>query len=77
MLWQDRSFAKSSLVLADGKAIVVDEDGMIGLVRLTPERLEVLSKFQGLSGRSWTAPTLIGTKLYLRNRNNIVAYELK
>ncbi len=77
VLWQNREFAKASIVLADGKGIVVDEDGMLGLVRLSSKGMEVLSKFQALSGRCWTAPTIVGSKLYVRSRDKIVAYELK
>ena len=77
VLWQNREFAKASIVLADGKGIVVDEDGMMGLGRLSPKGMEVLSKFQALSGRCWTAPTIVGSKLFVRSRVKIAAYELK
>ena len=77
VLWQNREFAKSSIVLADGKGIVLDEDGMMGLVRLSPKGMEVISKFQAFSERCWTAPTIVGSRLFVRSREKIAAYELK
>jgi len=35
--WQDRSFARAQLVYADGKLIVLDEDGTLGLAAVTQE----------------------------------------
>ena len=71
--WQDRSFSKASFVAADGKVILLDEDGNLGLVTMSPDGLKVLSRAPVTSATSWTVPTLIGTTLYLRDRVNILA----
>jgi len=42
----------------------------------TPEGLTVTSKVELLSNQSWTVPSLSGTRLYTRDRKNIVALEL-
>ena len=76
ILWRDRTFMKHSLLYADGKLIVLDEDGVLGLVRVSREAPEVLSKFQLMDSLAWTVPTLAGTKLYVRNRERIMALEL-
>jgi len=76
VLWQDRSFAKANLVYADGKFIVLDEDGQLGLATASPAGLKVISKVALLDGRAWTVPTLVGTRLYVRDRKNIVALDL-
>ena len=41
-----------------------------------PKKLEVLSKFQLFEDRSWTIPTLVGNRLFVRNNESIVALEL-
>jgi outer membrane protein assembly factor BamB len=74
--WQDRSFAKVSFLLADGKVILLDEDGNLGLVTLTAEGLKVLSRASVAKATSWTVPTLLGTTLYVRDRVNIMAFDL-
>jgi outer membrane protein assembly factor BamB len=71
--WQDRSFSKVSFVAADGKVILLDEDGNLGLVTMSPDGLKILSRAPVASATSWTVPTLIGTTLYLRDRVNILA----
>lgn len=76
IIWQDRSFPKASFVFADGKFIILDEDGNLTLATATPEGLKVLSKAAVMQNISWTAPTLEGTKLYIRDRRNIMAFDL-
>ena len=74
--WRQRGFAKAQLVWADGKLILADEDGTLALCRATPEKFEVLSKFSALENIAWTPPTLVGTRLYVRDRKTIVAFDL-
>ena len=76
LVWQDRGFGRSSLVYADGKAIIMDEDGSLVLARVSPEGLKVLSKTQLFETTSWTVPTLVGTTLYARDRERITALDL-
>ena len=75
--YQDRTFPKSNLVLADGKLIILDEDGNLALANATPTELKVISKASVLKNLAWTVPTLVGTKLYLRDRRTIAALDLK
>ncbi len=77
IVWQDRSFPKTNFVYADGKLILLDEDGNLALATLSQQGLKVISKASVLENRAWTPPTLAGTKLYLRDRKNIVALDLR
>ncbi len=74
--WQERGFAKAQLLYADGKLILADQDGTLALCRATPEKFEVLSKASVLQSIAWTPPTLVGTRLYLRDRKTLAAYDL-
>jgi hypothetical protein len=74
--WRDRSVARSTLVAAGDKLLILDEDGALVLATPTATGLTVLAKAPVLDGRSWTAPTLAGTTLYLRNATEIVALDL-
>jgi outer membrane protein assembly factor BamB len=74
--WQNRGFAQASLIHADGKAIIIDEDGDLALARLTPEGATVLSQVKLFDTVAWTVPTLAGTTLYARDRAKIVALDL-
>jgi hypothetical protein len=76
IMWQQRGFAKAQLLYADSKLILADEDGTLALCRATPEKFEVLSKVSVLENIAWTPPTLVGTRLYLRDRKTIEAFDL-
>jgi outer membrane protein assembly factor BamB len=76
VIWQDRRFSHASFLYADGKFIILDEDGKLGLATPTPGGLTVHSQVEILTGRSWTVPTLAGGILYLRDRKNILALQL-
>jgi outer membrane protein assembly factor BamB len=74
--WQTRDFAKASFLLADGKFIIIDEDGNLGLATPSPQGLTVHSKVPLLDHNAWTVPTLVGTKLYVRDRKTIMALDV-
>ena len=76
VLWRHRSFPRASFLFADGRFIILDEDGQLLLATATAEGLTVTSKAELLGNPSWTVPSLSGTRLYLRDRKNIVALEL-
>ena len=76
VVWRNRSFPRASALFADGRFIILDEDGHLLLATATAEGLTVTSKAELLQNQSWTVPSLSGTRLYLRDRKNIVALEL-
>ncbi len=77
VLWQDRRFSHASSLYADGKLIILDEDGKLGLATPSPSGLNIHAQVQLLSGTSWTVPTLVGTTLYVRDRRHVMALQLK
>ena len=74
--WQVRGFQRASLLYADGKAILMNEDGDLALARLSPGGAEILSRAKVFDTVSWTAPALAGTTLFARDREKIVALDL-
>ena len=76
VVWRDRHFARSTLLHADGKLIILDEDGTLGLATVSHDGLRILAESPVLSGTAWTVPTLVGTTIYLRDRTTIMALDL-
>jgi outer membrane protein assembly factor BamB len=74
--WQHRGFGRASLIYADGKAIILDEDGDLALARVSPEGVTILAEAKLFETTSWTAPTLVETTLFARDREKIVALDL-
>ena len=71
-------FGRGSAILADGKLIALGEAGLLGLFRPNPERLEELSRWQvpQLRYPCWAAPVLSSKRLYLRDEDHLVCYDL-
>ena len=76
VLWRNRSLSRATFILADGRFIILDEDGNLALATPSPEGLKIHSKVELLTSNAWTAPTLVGTKLYVRDRKVIMALDL-
>ena len=74
--WQHRGFGRASLVQAGDKTIIMDEDGDLALARLTPQGATILTQARIFETTTWTAPSLVGTTLYARDREKIVALDL-
>ena len=74
--WRQRGFSRASLLHADGKVIILEEDGDLSLAEMTPSGMTTLASAPIFNTRAWTVPTLVGTTLYARDRERIVAFDL-
>ncbi|MGA2588433.1 MAG: PQQ-binding-like beta-propeller repeat protein [Bryobacteraceae bacterium] len=77
VLWQDRTFPKATFIYADGKLIVVDEDGNLSLATVSSTGVKVLARAELLHSNAWTAPSLAGSTLYVRDRRSLAALDLR
>jgi hypothetical protein len=71
-------FGRGSAILADGKLIALGEAGLLGLFRPDPDRLEELARWQvpKLHYPCWAAPVLASKRIYLRDEDHLVCYDL-
>lgn len=76
VVWRQRGFTKATMVYADGKLIILDEDGQLALATASPDGLKVISKCTIGERYAWACPTLVGTTLYVRDRKHIMAFDL-
>ncbi len=77
ILWRSREIGRATLIYADDKLIFLDENGTLGLASILSDGVKIHSTVQILEGPyAWTPPTLVGNRLYLRDRKNLVALEL-
>ncbi|MCP3956938.1 MAG: PQQ-binding-like beta-propeller repeat protein [bacterium] len=74
--WRRRGFHKAQSLYADGKLLFLDEAGQLVLARISPTGLDVLASAEVTESVSWTLPTLVGTRLYLRDQAHILALDL-
>jgi len=77
VIWRERGFNKGSVLLADGKLIILGERGTLALAEVSVEDYEEISRVGIFEGKSWTVPTVAGGKLFLRNEEQLVCLNLK
>jgi outer membrane protein assembly factor BamB len=74
--WRKRGFHMAQSLFADGKLILLDEGGTLTMARVSPADLEVLGSHPITESVSWTLPTLVDGKLYVRDKKHILALDL-
>ncbi|HWL93262.1 MAG TPA: PQQ-binding-like beta-propeller repeat protein [Phycisphaerae bacterium] len=74
--WKKRGITKANSVYADDKLIILDEDGRLYLTKVSPKKIDIISKAQLLEKQAWTVPTLVGKTLYIRDLKKVVAVDL-
>jgi outer membrane protein assembly factor BamB len=78
--YMDKGVGKVSLTYADGMLYTLSIDGVMGLVRPTPEGHKLVSSFEipkGGKGKSWAHPVVCGPRLYIRHGEFLYAYRLR
>jgi hypothetical protein len=76
MAWQERGFARANLVGIGPRLLLLDEDGVLALATPGAAGLTVHARADVLDTKSWTAPTVVGTRVYLRDRAVIRALDI-
>jgi outer membrane protein assembly factor BamB len=75
--WQQRGFSKASFINAGGRFIMLNEDGELLLASPGDTGLTIHARAQVLTKTSWTPPSMSGTTLFIRDRREIAALDLK
>lgn len=75
----ERQVGKGSLILAGNHLIIQTERGELCLVEATPTDFRLVAKLpQVLTGNnSWATPTLVHGRLYLRDDEKVVCYDVR
>ena len=65
--WSGPDVGVGSLMLADGKLIVLSDAGKLTVVEAVPTGYQELASAQILEGKCWTMPVLANGRIYARN----------
>jgi outer membrane protein assembly factor BamB len=67
--WAQKGMDTGSLMLADGKLIILSESGTLVIALASPEGFTELASAQILTDKCWTMPVLANGRIYARNAN--------
>ena len=67
LAWRHRGLGCGSLMAADGKLILLSDDGELVLAEASAEGYRELARSSFLEGRCWTVPVLLNQRIYGRN----------
>jgi len=79
LMWRDRSVGKGSVTDADGHLYIQGENNLVGLAEATSVgyrekgRFEIPDKGQP----SWAHPVVSDGRLYVRNQDTLLVYDIK
>ena len=75
--WNQHGLGKGSLMVADGKLLVLSEDGRLVIAAASPDGFREQASAQILRDRCWTVPVLAGGRVYARNAaGNVVCLDV-
>jgi outer membrane protein assembly factor BamB len=78
--WFDRSVGKGSVAYADGLIYARSENGPVAIVEATPTAYVEKGRFNPpdkLGKTTWPHPVITGGRLYLRDMDQLFAYDIK
>ncbi|MFG0333340.1 MAG: PQQ-binding-like beta-propeller repeat protein, partial [Maioricimonas sp. JB049] len=67
VLWSVPGFGYATLILADGKLVIMKTDGELVIADASPEGFKPLARARVLPGTARALPALSGGRLYVRN----------
>ncbi|MFM1550146.1 MAG: PQQ-binding-like beta-propeller repeat protein [Lentisphaeria bacterium] len=75
--WQHRGIDFGSILIADGKLIILNESGNLFIADPNPEEYKELHQDRPVSGKFWTTPTVANGCLYIRNaKGKLTCFDL-
>ncbi len=79
--WKRRGpgVGSAAVVYADGHLYFRYQNGLVALIEVNPENYRLKGTFNtpGSGGDSWAHPVVAGGKLYLREKDSLLAYDIR
>jgi outer membrane protein assembly factor BamB len=73
--WRESGFGHGSLTYVDGHLIVLGDQGTLALVEASPDAYREKGRVQIFQGKTWTVPTYVGGKLFLRDEKELISLD--
>ena len=76
-VWKQGRYGYGQLLFADGKLLILAEDGDVVLVPASPSPPRELARFHAIDGKTWNHPVLSRGKLLVRNSDEAACFDLR
>ena len=79
LMWRDRSVGKGSVTYADGHLYIQSENNLVGLAEATSTGYREKGRFEipDKGHLSWAHPVISDGRLYVRNQDTLLVYDIK
>jgi outer membrane protein assembly factor BamB len=74
--WKEGDYGAGQVLLAGNRLLVLSEKGKLAMVNPIPESWQQLTIFSALSDKTWNHPVIAHGKLFIRNSEEMVCYEV-
>jgi outer membrane protein assembly factor BamB len=76
--WEKVGLGKGTLVVVDGRLILLGDHGQLALARASPERYTEISRCQVFDrdALTWTVPVVSGGRLFVRSQYGLIALDV-
>jgi outer membrane protein assembly factor BamB len=71
-VWEQRGFGCGALMLADGKLLILSDEGYLSIAKATSGGFEELARTRVFDGQTWTMPVLARGRIYCRSESGTV-----
>jgi len=71
--WSQEGLGKATLIIADGKLVILSEGGALVIAEASPAAFKEIARAQAVRGHCWTMPTLANGRIYCRTDTGSVA----
>jgi outer membrane protein assembly factor BamB len=76
-VWRGENYGHGQLLLAQGHLIIQCENGDLALVKASPDSHQQIARLPSLPGKTWNNPALAGGRLYVRNGQKMICYDIR
>lgn len=76
-VWREPRIRNGTLILADGQLLLLTEQGQLRIAPVSTEGFKPTTSADILSGRCWTVPILHQGRIYARNLEHTVCFDLR
>ena len=78
VMWEQEDLKKGSLMLSDGKLVIISGEGKLVIAEASPEAFKEISHAQVVGTKCWTVPVLANGRIYCRNeKGTVVCVDVK